>query len=152
MVETTETTQELTGLDQALQTLRDDREDARRQSKYYDIFLNTTFCVPTLDPQELEGAASVEEGQVLPLIIDSEGNDYLMLFDTEERLKSWAGDEAKWVGVPGHVLAATTMPPLHWALNVGTEYSKQFLPDEIAWLREVVERCNEAAVQNELKP
>lgn len=151
MVTTPETTQELTGLDQALQTLRDDMEDAKRQSKYYDIFLNTTFCVPTLDPQELEGAATVEEGQVLPLIIDSEGNDYLMLFDTEERLKSWAGDEAKWVGVPGHVLAATTMPPLHWALNVGTDYSKQFLPDEIAWLREVVERCNAAAAQEEQK-
>jgi hypothetical protein len=41
------------------------------------------------------------------------------------------------------------MPPLHWALNVGSEYSKQFLPDEIAWLREVVERCNEAAATQE---
>jgi len=47
------------------------------------------------------------------------------------------------------VIAATTMPPLHLALNVGTEYSKQFLPDEIAWLREVVERCNEAATSQE---
>jgi peptidyl-prolyl cis-trans isomerase C len=76
-----------------------------------------------------------------------------MLFDTEERLKSWATDDVKWVGVPGYVLAATTMPPLHWALNVGTEHSKQFLPDEIAWLREVVERCNEAAkTQEEPKP
>lgn len=144
MVASTETTQELTRLDEALQNLRADMEDAKRQSKYYDIFLNTTFCVPTLDPQELEEATTVEEGQILPLIIDSEGNDYLMLFDTEERLKSWAGDKVTWVGVPGHVLAATTMPPLHWALNVGTEYSKSFLPDEIAWLREVVERCNEA--------
>ena len=151
MVATTETTQEPTGLDQALQNLRADMEDAKRQSKYYDIFLNTTFCVPTLDPRELEGAATIEEGQILPLIIDSEGNDYLMLFDSEERLKNWAGNEVAWVGVPGHVLAATTMPPLHWALNVGTDYSKQFLPDEIAWLREVVERCNEAAAQEEPK-
>ncbi|OGU13333.1 MAG: hypothetical protein A2076_11050 [Geobacteraceae bacterium GWC2_53_11] len=144
MVAATETTQERTGLDQVLQTLRLDMDDAKQQSRFYDLFLNTTFCVPTLDPQELDGAA-VEEGQILPLIIESEGNDYLMLFDTEERLKAWAANDVKWVGVPGHVLAATTMPPLHWALNVGTEYSKQFLPDEIAWLREVVERCNEAA-------
>jgi hypothetical protein len=145
--------QEMTGLDQALQTLREDMDDAKRQSKYYDIFLNTTFCVPTLDQQELGGESAPEEGQVLPLIIESEGNDYLMLFDTKERLKSWAADDAKWLGVPGHVLAATTMPPLHWALNVGTEYSKQFLPDEIAWLREVVERCNEAEpAQEESNP
>ncbi|WP_408059124.1 SseB family protein, partial [Trichlorobacter lovleyi] len=48
-----------------------------------------------------------------------------------------------------YVLAATTMPPLHIAMNVGTEYSKQFLPDEITWLREVVERCNQANAEQE---
>lgn len=145
MVATSETAEELTGLDMALKTLRMDVEDAKRQSNFYDLFLNTTFCVPTLDQQQLDGAAAVAEGEVLPLIIESDGNDYLMLFDNEERLKTWAADDVKWVGVPGYVLAATTMPPLHWALNVGCEYSKQFLPEEIAWLREVVERCNEAA-------
>ena len=145
MVATTEKPQELTGLDQALQTLRVDMDDAKRQSKFYDLFLNATFFVPTLDQQELEEQSAPEEGQVLPLVIESEGNDYLMLFDTEERMKSWAAADVKWVEVPGYILAATTMPPLHWALNVGTEYSKQFLPDEISWLREVVERCNEAA-------
>lgn len=144
--------QDMTVLDQALQTLRLDMEDAKHQSKYYDIFLNTTFYVPTLDQQELGGESVLEEGQVLPLIIESDGNDYLMLFDTEDRLKSWAADDAKWVEVPGYVLAATTMPSLLWALNVGTEHSKQFLPDEIAWLREVVERCNEAVAQEEPKP
>lgn len=153
MVTSPETPREMTGLDQALQTLREDMADAKRQSKFYDIFLNTTFCVPTFDQQEIDGEPAVEEGQVLPLIIESEGNDYLMLFDTEERLKNWAGADVKWVGVPGYVLAATTMPPLHLALNVGTEYSKQFLPDEIAWLRDVVERCNAAAPpQEEPKP
>jgi peptidyl-prolyl cis-trans isomerase C len=128
-------------------------DDAKSQSKFYDLFLNSTFCVPTLDQQELGGESAVEEGQVLPLVIESEGNDYLMLFDSAERLKIWAADDVVWVEVPGHLLAATTMPPLHWALNVGSEYSKQFLPDEIAWLREVVERCNEAApVQEESNP
>lgn len=28
-----------------------------------------------------------------------------MLFDTEERLKKWAAEDVKWVGVPGFVLA-----------------------------------------------
>ncbi|MFA7403781.1 MAG: SseB family protein [Pelobacteraceae bacterium] len=149
MVATTDCPQELTGLDRALQTLRLDMDDAKHQSKYYDIFLNTTFYVPTLDQGETGEGSAVEEGQVLPLVMESEGNDYLMLFDTEERLKSWAADDVKWVEVPGYILAATTMPPLHWALNVGTEYSKQFLSDEIAWLREVVERCNEAAAAQE---
>ena len=135
------------GLDQALLALRQDMNDAASQSKFYDLFLNTTFCVPAFDSQELGSNAPPAEGEVLPLIIEADGNDYLMIFDSEERLKNWAGDDVKWVGVPGHVLAATTMPPLHLAMNVGTEHSKQFYPDEIAWLREMVERCEQAAAQ-----
>lgn len=136
-------------LDQALLALREGMDDAASQSKFYDLFLNTTFCVPILDKSELSGDVTLEEGQVLPLIIESDGNDYLMIFDSEERLKSWAGENTAWVPVPGHMLATTTMPPLHMAMNVGTEYSKQFLPDEIAWLREVVERCNQAGAAQE---
>lgn len=148
-VAATERPDGMSELDQALQALRMDMNDATLQSKFYDLFLNTTFCVPTFDQQGLEGESVPEEGQVLPLVIESDGKDYLMIFDSEQRLKNWAPDNVKWVGVPGHVLAATTMPPLHLALNVGTEHSKQFLPDEIAWLREVVERCNEAAAQEQ---
>lgn len=132
-------------LDQALQAMREDMNDAKRQSNFYDIFLNTTFCVPTLDPKELDGDITLEDGQVLPLIMEADGNDYLMIFDSEERLKNWTDAETKWIGVPGHVLATTTLPPLHIAMNVGSECSKQFLPDEITWLREVVERCNAEA-------
>jgi hypothetical protein len=39
--------------------------------------------------------------------------------------------------------------PLHWAMNVGTEFSKEFLPEEIAWLREAVERCDASAKQEQ---
>ncbi|AJE03983.1 SseB family protein [Geobacter pickeringii] len=140
----------MTELDKALDTLRQDMSDAKSQSKYYDLFLNATFFVPTLDEKALEGAAgAAPEGGVLPLVIEAEGNDYLMLFDTRERMHAWAEAEVPCVEVPGHILAATSMPPLHWALNVGTDYSKQFLPDEIAWLREVVERCNAEAAKAE---
>ncbi len=153
MTSAAETSRNMTGLDQALQSMREDMGDAKRQSKFYDLFLNSTFHVPTLDPKELNGESEVEEGQVLPLVITSEGNDFLMIFDSEERLKNWAGTDVKSVAVPGFILAATTMPPLHIALNVGTEHSKQLVPDEIAWLREIVERCNaEAAAKEQQNP
>lgn len=135
----------MTELDQALEALRQNMHDAKSQSRFYDIFLNAVFHVPTLHG-EMEGAGeAVADGQVLPLVIEADGNDYLMLFDTKERLVAWAEGDAVSVEVPGHILAATSQPPLHWALNVGTEYSKQFLPDEIGWLREVVAQCNNAA-------
>jgi hypothetical protein len=134
----------MTKLDLALETLRQDMNDAKSQSTYYDLILNTTFFVPIQDAGSVEGAAEViDEGDVLPLVIESEGNDYLMLFDTRERLTADA--EVDCVEIPGHLLVATSIAPLHWALNVGTDYSKQFLPDEIAWLSEVVAQCNAAA-------
>ncbi len=138
----------VTELDQALEILRLDMNDAKSQSKYYDLFLNATFFVPTLDDREQGGGG--DDDQVLPLVMEVEGEDYLMLFDSEERLNAWSEEQSVSVQVPGHLLAATTLPPLRWALNVGTPYSKQFLPDEIAWLREVVERCDaEAALKGE---
>jgi len=141
----------MTDLDQALENLRKDMQDPKSQSKYFDLFLNSTFFVPTLNEEEMAAATGGnKEAEVLPLVIESGGNDYLMIFDSKERLHAWAQAEVESVEVPGHVLAATTRPPLHWALNVGTEYSKQFLPDEIDWLRKAVELCNaEAAMETE---
>jgi hypothetical protein len=138
-------------LDEALTELRQDMDDAKRQSKYYDLFLNSTFFVPTVDhqpsPEEGAEAPETESGQVAPLIMESEGNDYLMLFDSLERLKAWAKEEVTHVEVPGHILALTSAAPLHWALNVETEFAKPFIPAEIAWLKDVVEQCNAQAEQ-----
>lgn len=130
-------------LDEALFNLRQDMRDEKKQSEFYDLFLNSTFFVPILgdgEPQEDEQAG------VLPLITEADGNDFLMLFSSLERLKEWDKD-ARHVEAPGFLLAMSTMPPLHWALNVGTEFSKQFHPEEIAWLKESVERCNAEAAK-----
>ena len=94
------------------------------------------------------GWVKVTRGDTDALVIEAEGSDYLMLFDTRERLNTWAQAEVDFVEVPGHVVAANTMPPLQWALNVGTEYSKRFLSEEIAWLKDVVAQC-EAAIHED---
>jgi peptidyl-prolyl cis-trans isomerase C len=132
-------------LDRSLAALQQDANNPEAQSAFYGAFLSTTFCVPTLDPKELDGEIEVEEGQVLPLVLESEGNKYLIIFSSEERLTAWAGRSVDWAPVPGHVIATTAMPPLHIAMNVGTDHSKQFHPDEVTWLREVVERSNQDA-------
>ena len=135
-------------LDDALVVLRQDMDDSKSQSKYYDLFLNATFFVPTMEHEPApDGAEPAEaaEGQVAPLIMENEGNDYLMIFDSLERLNAWSKSEVSYVEVPGHILAATSAPPLHWALNVDTEFAKPFIPAEIAWLKDVVEQCNAQA-------
>ena len=129
----------MTELDTALGTLLQDLASPEYQSRYYNLFLGTTFYVPIHDPATIEGAAdSLNEGDVMPLVVESEGNDYLMIFDTRERMNDWAHHEVPHVAMEGRQLASTSVPPLQWALNAGTEHSKLFLTDEIAWLKQMV--------------
>lgn len=138
-------------LDEALVALRDNMEDTKKQSAFYDIFLNQTFFVPIMAAPKEEEIGADGKADVLPVIIESDGNDYLLLFDSLERLKKWdtEREDGPYVEVPGHVLALTSMPPLHWALNAATEFSKPFHPEEIAWLRAAVELCNEEAAKQQ---
>ncbi|MFA7535166.1 MAG: SseB family protein [Desulfuromonadales bacterium] len=136
----------MTDLDRALVSLRADMNDDAAKSAYYDLFLNATFFVPTLTAEQAREMApeAAEAGEALPLVVTADGQDYLMLFDSEARMRDWTKGVSPFAEVPGHVLATMSSPPLHWALNVGAEHSKQFFPDEIAWLRAVVEQCQAA--------
>ena len=81
------------------------------------------------------------------LIAEADGIDYLVFFDQQERLNDWAEDDVPCQQLPGHVLVEMTPDKLYWAMNIGTEYNKQFAPDEIAWLKDVVARCKEEGLQ-----
>lgn len=61
-----------------------------------------------------------------------------MLFDTKERLGAWAQREVGFVSLPGHTVVEMMGSDFHWVLNVGTEYVKIFVPEEIQWLKEIV--------------
>jgi hypothetical protein len=130
----------MTDIDRALEGLRDNPQDHVAQSGFYDLFLNSLFFVPTTT----ESVTDQEEGEQqveAPMILEAEGTDYLVFFDQEQRLKDWAEQEAPNVRLPGHAIAEMTPDGLNWAMNIGTDYDKQFAPDEIAWLKDVVARC-----------
>lgn len=129
----------MTPLDAFLKECIEQPELPQAQSNFYDHFLNASFYVPMHDFEP-----GSESDSVAPLIIEAEDIEFLILFDTEEKLKEWADEEVRFTIVPGHALALMTPEHLYWALNVGAEYSKHFEPAEIAWLKEVVEKCNAA--------
>lgn len=132
----------MTPLDTALaKYIADDNE----HSQYYDLVLNSNFHIPTFDEEPAEGGTKVEDNEAIsPVILESDGKSYLMLFDSEERLSAWAKQKVSFVVLPGYAIAEMTTPELHWAVNVGTDYSKEFVPDEIAWLQDAVRKCHEA--------
>jgi len=131
----------MTEIDQALEALRADPDDHKAQSGFYDLFLNSSFFIPTVDEMVDTADKKGKEKIEVPLVIVDEGIDYLVFFDQQQRLNDWAEKEAPALQLPGHVLAEMSTAELHWAMNIGTDYNKQFAPDEIAWLKDVVERC-----------
>ena len=130
----------MTELDQALEVLKANPDDQTAQSGFYGLFLNSIFFVPIGTETVKSEDESSEKKVDLPLIIESDGADFLVFFDQQQRLDAWAEKVVPCVQMPGHVIAEITSPNLCWAMNVGTEHDKQFAPEEIAWLKGVIAR------------
>lgn len=137
----------MTPLDKALTALQEDPEKVENRHHFYSLFLQTSFLVPTFN--EESGEMDKGEGEVecpdkaLPLIMESEGNNFLMLFDHEDRVVAWAEEGVKCITIPGYVAIAMATEGLHLAMNVGTDYAKQFIPEEIDWLKQVVKQSSD---------
>ncbi|MCD6581982.1 MAG: SseB family protein [Desulfuromusa sp.] len=126
----------MTKLDDAIKLCT---EDAKQQSQFYDLFLNSLFYVPVLEEED----GRVPEEGALPLLVEANDKTYLMLFDTINRLTDWANDEAKYLAVAGHGIAEMSSPNIYWVLNYGTDHQKFFDPKEIEWLKVVVGQTKE---------
>ena len=114
-------------------------QDPKKQHLFYDLFLNSIFYIPVIE-EKLE--VQTEEG-FLPLLVEANDKTYLMLFDTTKKLTDWANKEAKYLPVQGHTITEMSTSNIYWALNYGTESEKFFDPDEIQWLKNVVQQANE---------
>lgn len=131
----------MTELDKALELYV---EDEKNQAPYYDLVLNSDFYIPVQAEEGEKGEQEItDQESIVPLVLCADDEDYLMLFENRERLLAWADESVSYVIVAGDVIAQMTPPKLNWALNVGTEFQKQFVPDEIAWLQEIIKKVAE---------
>jgi len=120
----------MTALDDALEkSIANENE----QDQYYELVLKTDFYIPITDD---DSDTPLEEREsVTPLVLESEGKHYVLLFDTEERVKSWSKEPVKYMILAGYEMAKYTPAGLHWAINIGTDRAKEFVPEEINWLK-----------------
>ncbi len=114
-------------------------EDQTKQPLFYDLFLNSIFYVPVIKEEEKD---KNEEGE-LPLLVEANDKTYLMLFDTIKRLTDWADEKTNYLPVQGHAITELSSSNIYWALNYGTELQKFFDPDEIKWLKVIVQQTKE---------
>jgi hypothetical protein len=71
----------MTELDQALEVLKANPDDQTAQSGFYGLFLNSIFFVPIGTETVKSEDESSEKKVDLPLIIESDGADFLVFFD-----------------------------------------------------------------------
>jgi len=120
----------MTALDNALEKYID---DPNQQSQYYELVLKTDFYIPIVDDGD---ATPVEQREnVTPLVLKSDDKPYILLFDTEERVNSWSKEPVQYMILAGYEMVKHTPAGLHWAVNIGSERAKEFVPDEIAYLK-----------------
>lgn len=121
--------------------------ETKQETVFYNAFLNATIFIATANAptQEKEKRAGGQD-TISPIIIESDGAKYIMLFDSKERLLSWAKREVGFAAIPGHAIVEMMSPEFHWALNVGTEHVKTFVPDEIKWLKQNLGHAKQQSV------
>lgn len=120
----------MTALDDALEKYI---ADDNAQAEYYNLVLQTDFYIPIQD----DGSdMPIEQREsVTPLVFEADGKRYLLMFDSEERVNSWSKEPVKYMILAGYEMVKHTPAGLHWAINIGSECAKEFVPEEINWLK-----------------
>lgn len=118
-------------------------QDETKQEDYYRLILESDFYIP-LQEDDSEVPMDKRE-EVLPLILQNDEKPYLLLFDSEERLNIWAKQPSHFVILSGKRAAALSPPELHWAINLGGQFAKELVPEEIEHLQTLAEESDTTA-------
>lgn len=130
----------ITVLDKATAAMFAEPENTELRHEFYRAFLQATLFIPTFDEKTGEVAKGETKEQMLPLVVRDGDKNYMMLFDLEDRVAGWAEEGVHCLALPGHVVIEMATEGLHLALNYGCAHSKQFVPEEVAWLKQVVQQ------------
>jgi hypothetical protein len=127
----------MTELDQIITKAYQNEGKKEDVNKVYLTFLQTLLYVPVkkdLDP-------TLTDEPFAPLFTKIENQTYMLVFDTVNRLKNWANDaidQMNYVELSGHDVIFGIHPEVYLCLNVGTQFYKEFSPDEVFHLKKIV--------------
>jgi hypothetical protein len=117
------------------------RSSESGQATFYNVFLNSNVYIPTHDHAIADtNPRRTKEGETFrPVMIEHQGRVILPIFDSVERLRNWAQREINYICMPAHALVRSIHGSVFFILNTGTQFAKEFVPEELKWLRESVE-------------
>jgi hypothetical protein len=113
-------------------------------NKVYLSLLRTMLFLPV--EKNPNGQILDADEPFKPLFAKINDNYFMLVFDSEERLTVWAGDQyalLDFVEISGRDIIAGVSDQIFLGLNLGTEFYKEFSPDEIKQLKRIVARIDE---------
>ena len=117
----------MTPLDEALLAAQN---DPSLVDPFYVKFLGTTLFVPIYDRP-----AGDPEAQLRPIVIPDGAVQFIPVFDTLDKLVTWAQQEVEYMQMEARAFLEGLHPSIHLALNPGDDLFKEFVPEEIQWLK-----------------
>lgn len=131
----------MTELDKAISAAYTSQGKQDDVNKVYLTLLRAELLVPVQKERD-----PGDEEAFRPLFAHVDDNYFMLAFDTIERLTIWAGDQFEhidYVELSGRDLIAGMNEKVFLCLNLGTDFYKEFQPDEILQLKKVVARIDQ---------
>ncbi len=138
----------MTELDQLLSEAFATQGKQEAVNKVYLSLLRSPLFIP-VEKASLVVTPDPEE-PFKPLFANVGDKIFMLAFDTLERLTAWAGehyDQLEYVEISGRDIVAGMGTTVFLGLNLGTEFYKEFAPDEIKHLKKVVARIDQLRMQ-----
>lgn len=131
----------MTELDQAINAAYVSQGKQDDVNKVYLTLLRKLLFLPIRKHKEPD-----DKEPFRPLFTEVEGQYFMLAFDSLERLKAWAGDQFNQMGyvqITGKETIAGINDNVYLCLNYGTEFYKEFSPEEVKRLKMVVGRIEQ---------
>jgi len=132
-------TSELTAYDRAHAAMEADPENEALRLAVYDRLADAElFVLLERDPDE--------DGDIVPQLFETEEGDFVLAFDTEERLAVFSDEPVPYAALPGRVIAQTLAGEgVGLGVNLGVADSAMLLPPEaLEWLSHTLTHAPEA--------
>ena len=130
----------MTELDQVIANAYGSEGKQEDVNKVYLTLLRTLLYLPvSVD------APKEDEEPFRPLFTKVDDHYFVLAFDTEERLKVWSGeytDKMNMVAITGKDLISGINDNVYVGINYGSEFYKEFSPDEVKKLKMIVARID----------
>lgn len=131
----------MTPLDTAITAAFESQGKQEDVNRVYLLLLKSPLFVPVK-----KEANTTDDEPFQPLFAKIDEQFFMLAFDTTERLIGWAGDYYKdiaYVELSGHDIVKGINEGVFLCLNYGTDFYKEFSPDEVKRLKTIVSKIEQ---------